>query len=292
MVSDVISTEPDARSNDPSRPPAIHLVDSHCHLDDESFADDIGEVVLRAADAGVGRLIVPAIDLGNVSAVLSLAERFQGVYAAVGVHPNSAAGWQDDWLDELRSFARHRKVVAIGEIGLDYYWDKTPPDIQRRALSLQLALAAELALPVIIHNREASADVIEKLAASPLHGSERPGVLHSFSGDWAMAKAALDMGFYLGFTGPLTYKKADQLREIAARVPLDRLLIETDAPYLTPHPFRGRRNEPGYVRLVAERLAELCGQSLEDIARITTTNAERLFDLPHETGGRAAALSS
>lgn len=247
---------------------------------------------MRAAEAGVGRLIVPAIDLDNTRAVLALAERFEGIYAAVGVHPNSAAGRQDDWLDELRDFARHRKVVAIGEIGLDYYWDKTPPDIQRRAFFLQLALAAELALPVIIHNREASTDVIEQLADSPLKGSERPGVLHSFSGDWAMAEAALEMGFYLGFTGPLTYKNADQLREIAARVPLDRILIETDSPYLTPQPFRGRRNEPAYVRLVAERLAELRGQSLEDIARITTANAERLFNIPLETGGRTAALSS
>lgn len=247
---------------------------------------------MRAADAGVDRIIVPAIDLSNVRAVLALAERFDGVFAAVGVHPNSAAGWQDDWLEEIRSFARHRKVVAIGEIGLDYYWDKTPPAIQRRALSVQLALAAELALPVIIHNREAGADVIEHLAASALAGSQRPGVLHSFSGDWGLAEAALEMGFYLGFTGPLTYKKADQLREIAARVPLERILIETDAPYLTPQPFRGRRNEPGYVRLVAERLAELRGLSLEEIARITTANAERLFNLLPEMSTRTPAHSS
>lgn len=247
---------------------------------------------MRAAEAGVGRLIVPAIDLDNTRAVLALAEQFEGIYAAVGVHPNSAAGWQDDWLDELRDFARHRKVVAIGEIGLDYYWDKTPADMQRRAFFLQLVLAAELALPVIIHNREASTDVIEQLAASPLNGSERPGVLHSFSGDWAMAEAALEMGFYLGFTGPLTYKKADQLREIAARVPLDRILIETDSPYLTPQPFRGRRNEPAYVRMVAERLADLRGLSLEDIAQITTANAERLFKFPLELNTGKATNSN
>ncbi len=196
------------------------------------------------------------------------------------MHPNSAADWQDDWIDELRRLAAHPKVVAIGEIGLDYYWDKTPVEIQHHALARQLELAHELHLPVIIHNREANADTLAQLAASPLRGGDRPGVLHSFSGDWSMAEAALAMGFYLGFTGPLTYKKADEMRAVATRAHLDRILIETDAPYLTPQPYRGKRNEPAYVRFVAERLAELRGLSVEEIARITTANAERLFQLP------------
>ncbi|MBP6015976.1 MAG: TatD family hydrolase [Candidatus Promineofilum sp.] len=259
---------------------AAGLVDTHCHLDVNSFAADRDEVVARAGAAGVGRIIVPAIDLGNTGAVLELAARIEGVYAAVGVHPNSAAGWQDDWIDELRRLAARPEVVAIGEIGLDYYWDKTPPKIQHHALARQLELAHELSLPVIIHNREANEDTLAQLAASPLRGDERPGVLHSFSGDWAMAEAALAMGFYLGFTGPLTYKKADEMRAVATRAPLERLLIETDAPYLTPQPYRGKRNEPAYVRLVAERLAELRGLPVEEIVHITTTNAERLFQLP------------
>lgn len=260
--------------------PSADLVDSHCHLDDDSFAMDRDEVVARAATAGVGRIVVPAIDLGNVQAVLGLAAEVERVYAAVGVHPNSAAAWQDDWIDELRRLAAHEKVVAIGEIGLDYYWDKTPANVQHRALGRQLELAHELNLPVIIHNREANADTLSQLAASPLGGGDRPGVLHSFSGDWPMAEAALAMGFYLGFTGPLTYKKADDMRTIATRAPLDRILIETDAPYLSPHPYRGKRNEPAYVRFVAERLAELRGLTVEEIARITTANAEHLFQLP------------
>lgn len=257
----------------------LRLVDTHCHLDDGAFADDIEAVMDRAAEAGVGQVIVPAIDLGNVGAVLSLAERFDDVFAAVGVHPNSAVNWEDEWITELRVLAGHHKVVAIGEIGLDYYWQKTPVETQHRALCHQLGLAAELGLPVIIHNRESNADVLRLLGDSPLAGTERPGVLHSFSGDWAMAKAALDMNFYLGFTGPLTYKKADELRDIAGRAPLDRILIETDAPYLTPQPHRGQRNEPAYVRMVAERLAELRGVSIGEIARITTANSERLFRL-------------
>jgi len=257
----------------------ITLFDTHCHLDIDSFTEDIEEVIERAAATGVTRMIVPGLDLDNAAAVLALAERFPGVHAAVGVHPNSAAGWCDEWIGRLRELARHPKVVAIGEIGLDYYWDKTPPEVQHKALAQQLELAAELSLPVIIHNREASADVIDMLAASSLNGHERPGVLHSFSGDWATAEAALAMGFYLGFTGPLTYKKADDLRAIAARVPLDRILIETDAPYLTPHPYRGKRNEPAYVRFVAERLAEVRGLSLSEVAEITTANALRLFGI-------------
>ena len=261
---------------------ATDLVDTHCHLDFDSFAEDTKEVVERAAAVGVIHIIVPSIDLDNIAAVLTLTDRFPGVFAAVGVHPNSAVGWRDDWINELKKLARHPKVLAIGEIGLDYYWDKTPANTQRLALARQLELAAELSLPVIIHNRSSSDDVIALLAASPLNGRERPGVLHSFSGDWATAEAALAMGFYLGFTGPITYKKADELRDIAARVPLDRIMIETDAPFLAPHPNRGKRNEPAYVRLVAECLAEVRGLSLPQIAAATTSNALRLFGIASE----------
>jgi TatD DNase family protein len=253
------------------------LVDTHCHLDFDRFDEDRGAVLARAEAAGVTRIIVPAVDLSNAQAVLRLAEKYDSVYAAVGVHPNSSAGWQDDWIDALRDLAQHDKVVAIGEIGLDYHWDKSPPETQHCALSLQLELAAALDLPVIIHNREASTDVIRLLAASPLAGRERPGVLHSFSGDWATAQAALDMGFYLGFTGPVTFKKADDLRQIAAQVPADRILVETDAPFLTPHPYRGQRNEPAYVMYVAERIALEREVDTAVIAQQTTENARRLF---------------
>jgi len=244
--------------------------------------EDIEAVVARAAEAGVTRMIVPSLDLDNAPAVLALAERFHGVYAAVGVHPNSAAGWRDEWIAALRDLAGHAKVVAIGEIGLDYYWDKTPPATQHRALAAQLDLAAELGLPVIIHNRDASADVLAQLTAAgqrrpPSGDSAPPGVLHSFSASQETAKAALALGYTLGFTGPLTYKKADDLRAIAATAPLDRIVVETDAPFLAPEPYRGRRNEPAHVRLVAERLAELRGLPFAEVAQATTANAWRLF---------------
>lgn len=255
------------------------LVDTHCHLDFERFDEERDQVVERAAAAGVGRIIVPALDLDNAPAVLALAERYETVYAAVGVHPNSAAGWQESWLAPLRRLARHEKVVAIGEIGLDYHWERTPHDVQHAAFSAQLALAAELSLPVIVHNREAGADVIRLLLASPLAGKAEPGVLHSFSAPPEIAAQALAAGYYLGFTGPLTFKKSDELRRIAAAAPRDRLLVETDAPFLAPHPHRGQRNEPAYVALVAATLADLHEVEPAEMAAQTTANAARLFGL-------------
>jgi len=222
-------------------------------------------------------MVVPALDLDNCRTVLTLTEKYEGVFAAIGVHPNSSAEWQDNWIGVLRDLARHPKVVAIGEIGLDYHWDKSPKAVQQRALGLQLKLAAELDLPVIIHNRESSVDVMQLLSESPLVGRENPGVLHSFSADWETAVAALDLGYCLGFTGPVTFKKADDLRGIAKKVPDDRILVETDAPFLTPHPYRGKRNEPAYVAYVAERLAAERGVETAVFAQQTTSNARQLF---------------
>jgi TatD DNase family protein len=253
------------------------LIDTHCHLDFERFNEDRDAVIKRAIQSGVQRMIVPGLDLLNCTAVLKLAEKYDNVYAAVGVHPNSTAKWQDNWIDELRQLANHEKVVAIGEIGLDNYWDKSPQATQRWALEAQLTLAAELNLPVIIHNRDANEDIVRVLAESPLAGHEGAGVLHSFSGDWGTAYAALQMGFYIGFTGPLTFKKAADLRRIAVEVPDDRLLIETDAPFLTPEPYRGRRNEPAYVEQIAAQLADIKQVTTAVIAQQTTENAMRLF---------------
>lgn len=253
------------------------FVDTHCHLDFERFEADRPEVVGRAAAAGVTRIIVPAVDLANCQQVLDLADQYAGVYAAVGVHPNSTAGWQDDWLDQLRSLATHPKVVAIGEIGLDYYWDKSPKVTQHRAFAAQLALAAEMDLPVIVHDREADGDVLALLAESPLTGRDRPGVLHSFSSIWQTAQKALDMGYYLGFTGPLTYPKAEGLRAVVAQMPLDRLLIETDAPFLAPQAQRGKRNEPAFVVQVAEMVAAVRKIKLDLLATVLAENVGCLF---------------
>jgi TatD DNase family protein len=202
---------------------------------------------------------------------------------AVGIHPNSTANWDATVIDTLRTLARSsEKVVAIGEIGLDYYWDNSPKPVQAQAFEAQLALATELQLPVIIHNRDASEDIMPILErwvqTLPPALQARPGVLHSFSAPEAIAQRALDAGFYLGFTGPITYKKSDDLRHIAAAVPLDRIVVETDGPFLTPHPHRGKRNEPAYIPLIVERLAALRQIPITEMGRITTENAERLFE--------------
>ncbi|MCI0399257.1 MAG: TatD family hydrolase [Chloroflexi bacterium] len=190
--------------------------------------------------------------------------------------PPPAAGWQAGWVETLRELAGHEKVVAIGEIGLDYYWDRSPRTMQHSAFVAQLALAAELKLPVIVHNREADGDVLRLLAESGLP-ARNPGVLHSFSSTWETAGAALEMGYYLGFTGPVTYKKADELRQVVAKAPLDRIVVETDAPFLPPQQHRGRRNEPAYVALVAEKVAEIRGMKPGLMDGMTTENAACLF---------------
>ena len=253
------------------------LIDTHCHLDFDRFDEDRNEVVSRMITAGVKRVIVPALDPDNWHAVLDLADQYDSVYAAVGVHPNSCAGWTDEWINTLEQKASHPKVVAIGEIGLDYYWNRAPQDVQRHAFALQLGLAAKLNLPVIVHNRESDRDVLSALAACELAGKDDPGVLHSFSGDRSIAREALAMGYCLGFTGPVTYKNAVETRHVAAMVAEEKTLIETDAPFLAPQQHRGRRNEPAYVTLVAEKIAEVRQVSPELIAEQTTRNARRLF---------------
>ncbi len=258
------------------------LIDTHCHLDFNAYDGLRDEIVAEAAANGVARIINPGTDLEHSRAAMRLAETYPGVYAAVGVHPNSTADFSPAHLAALRDLAAHPKVVAIGEIGLDYYWDNSPKDVQRAAFEAQLDLAAALELPVIVHNRDASDDVLAVLSAwtavLPAALRERPGVLHSFSAPQSAAERGLALGFYLGFTGPVTFKNADELRHIAARIPADRLLVETDGPFLTPHPHRGRRpNRPAYVRFIAERLAALRAIPFDEFAAQTTANAGRLF---------------
>lgn len=263
------------------------LIDTHCHLDFEMYDADRPEVIERAAAAGVVRILNPAIDAVTGAGILELADAHPAIFAAVGIHPNSTASFQPGDLAPIEAQANHPRVVAIGEIGLDYYRDWSPPAQQRNAFEAQLELAARRSLPVIIHNREASADVLAVLETwvrtLPDSLRARPGVLHSFSAPWQEAEKALALGFYLGFTGPVTYKKAHELRQVAERVPLDRLLVETDGPFLTPHPHRGQRNEPAYVRFVAERIAALHGISTDALAEATTHNALALF-WPGEIG--------
>ena len=260
------------------------LIDTHCHLDYEDFDADRHDVLARAVDAGVSAVLNPGLDLHNSARVLLLAEHYEILFAAVGVHPNDSLGWGADSMTALKELAQHPKVVAIGEIGLDYYWDKAPKPVQLEVFRQQLQAAAELGLPVIVHNRDAGDDVMMMLTEwqaklqrdnSPL--AERPGALHSFSGNSHQAEAAIAAHFYIGLTGPLTFKNARDLQQLAASLPLDKLLVETDSPFLSPHPQRGQRNEPAKVRLVAEKLAELKGLPFDEMAATTTANARRLF---------------
>jgi TatD DNase family protein len=265
------------------------LVDTHCHLNLAQFDGDRDAVVARAAAAGVTRLVAIGIDRQTNHEVVALADRYPGVYAAVGFHPTSADEWNGEAEGEIRALLTHPKTVALGEIGLDYYWDKTPRALQADVFQAQLTLAVEVRLPVVIHIRSrpepgydahsATWDILAPWAAAhPWRGTGRPlGVLHCFSGDAVLAEAALDAGFLLGVDGPLTYKGARGLQRMAQAWPVDGVVVETDAPYLPPHPHRGQRNEPAYVRLVTEKLAELRGVSLEQVARDTTHAAERLF---------------
>ncbi|MEK7278045.1 MAG: TatD family hydrolase [Chloroflexota bacterium] len=251
------------------------LVDTHCHLDMPVFDADREAVLDRAREAGVGRIMVPGVDLPSSRRAVKLAEAHPEVFAAVGFHPHDADKLGEKELKELRELAAHPKVKAIGEIGLDYYRDHSPRNVQRAAFRQQLDLAAELDLPVIIHNREAYADV---MAALSEWNGKRRGVLHSYSGDRTQMSAALELGFFLGLTGPITFPKADEMRAVAASAPLDKLLIETDAPYLTPSPHRGRRNEPAYVRYVAQKLADARGENLDTVITQTCANAAMLFN--------------
>lgn len=264
------------------------LVDSHCHLDVSQFDEDRAAVIARAQAAGVRLIVNPGIDLQHCQQALALAEQQAAVYAAVGIHPNSSADFSARTVEQLRTLAKHAKVVAIGEIGLDYYWKKVDPKQQAYAFRLQLELAAELGLPVIIHNRDATADtaaILQEWSAdsathrSPLAARPFWGVLHAFGGDLALAHQAYDWNFVLGVGGPITFRNAQRLQEVVAQVALDRLMVETDAPYLTPHPHRGQRNEPAYVALVCTQLAHLQGISPARAAQATSAVAARFFGL-------------
>jgi len=260
----------------------LTLIDTHAHLDFHQFDADRPAVLERARSAGVELLVNVGADLASSRRAVKLAEQYEPIFAAVGMHPHDAVKLDGATLAELRDLAQQTKVVAVGEIGLDFYRDLSPRDVQRRAFQAQLAWAAKLGKPVIIHDRDAHAEIIEiladwaaELSDSPLAG--RLGVLHTFSGDAAMAERAIDLGFYISLSGPVTYPNARKLPDIVRALPLERLLVETDCPFLAPHPHRGKRNEPAYVRLVAERIAELKSMSFDDLATATTANARRLF---------------
>ncbi len=249
------------------------MIDTHCHLEMKQFDEDREAVIERARAAGVECIITIASDLDGCEGAVQLAERHDFIYASVGLHPHDAKDMSDAALARIRELSLSGKVVAIGEIGLDYYYDLSPRDVQRNVFARQLAFAKVRGLPVIVHSRDAEEDTLRILEASGV----RKGVMHCFSGDVAMAKRAMSLGFHISIAGPVTFRNAPALKEVAAMVPDDLLLIETDAPYLAPEPLRGKRNEPAYLVHTAKQIAELRGITLEDIDRITTLNAKLLF---------------
>jgi TatD DNase family protein len=266
----------------------LMLVDTHCHVDVEQFDADREQVLDRARQAGIGLIVNPGIDLKHCRQALALAHQHCMIYAAVGIHPNSSDSWSPETAGEVAALATEAKVVAYGEIGLDYYWDKVPKATQQRAFEEQLELAARLGLPVLIHNRDATEDVTailsawsasENFRASPLARRPFAGVLHAFGGSLETAQAAYGWNFVLSLGGPVTFKNAHRLHALVPQLDPQRLMLETDAPYLTPHPHRGRRNEPAYIALVCEQLAHLTGQTKTEIAAVTTKTALRFFGL-------------
>lgn len=255
------------------------LIDSHAHLDDDRFDKDRDKVIRDLKNQGIELVINPGADVASSVKAVSLANKYENIYAAVGVHPHDAKDMDDTTLQLLSSLANNEKVIAIGEIGLDYHYDNSPRDIQRKWFIEQIRLAKQLKLPIIIHEREASQDMYNILKQEA--DENLTGVLHCYSGSLEMAREYLKMGFYLSFAGPVTFKNSRVSKEVAQSIPLDRILVETDSPYLAPEPKRGKRNEPLNVRYVAAMIAELRGISFEEIATATTKNVKKLFSIKH-----------
>ncbi|CAM4252752.1 TatD family hydrolase [Lederbergia lenta] len=253
------------------------LFDTHVHLNDEQFNNDLEEVINRAKDAGVEYMVVVGFDRKTITRAMQLIEKYEFLYASIGWHPVDAIDMTEEDLIWIEETAEHPKVVALGEMGLDYHWDKSPKHIQQDVFRKQIRLAKKLKMPIVIHNRDATQDIIQIMKQENAH--EVGGIMHCFSGSAEIAKECVDLNFYISLGGPVTFKNAKKPKEVAVHIPINRLLIETDCPYLAPHPYRGKRNEPAFVKLVAEEIAELKGLSLEEVAQTTTANAKKVFGI-------------
>lgn len=251
------------------------LIDSHAHLQDKAFAGEVEAVLERATEAGIDAIVCVGYDLKSSQAALDLARKHQQIYAVVGIHPHDASELNDEAIARIYAMAKDQRVVAIGETGLDFYRDLSPRDQQRQAFIEQIKIAHELYKPIVIHDRDAHEEVMSIIKKEK--AGRNGGVMHCYSGHLPMALELMKEGFHLSLAGPLTYKNAKKTQEVAARASLDRLLVETDCPYLTPEPLRGKRNEPAQVRLVAEKLAELRHKTLDEVGYITSNNTRNVF---------------
>ena len=255
------------------------LIDSHAHIQGKEYADERHAVIGRAREAGVEKIIAVggAGDMSSNTEAVALADAFPDVYATVGMHPHDAKDVGEDELRELRNLTSHSKVVAVGETGLDYFYNHSPREVQRRVFTHFIHMARDIGLPLVVHERDAAQEAAELLRSEG--GGELRGVIHCFTGDYAAACTYLDLGFYLSLTGIITFKNAGPLREVVRKVPLERMLVETDSPFLTPVPHRGKRNEPAYVRFVAETIATVKNVSSDTVAQVTSRNVEMLFGI-------------
>ncbi|WP_088008411.1 TatD family hydrolase [Indiicoccus explosivorum] len=253
------------------------FIDTHVHLNADQYEEDLEAVIQRALDHQVETMVVVGFDRKTIRRALELAEKYEFIYAVVGWHPVDAVDCTEQDLERIEELAAHPKVVAIGETGLDYHWDKSPKEIQQEVFRKQIALAKRVSLPIVIHNREATADVLRILKEE--QASEIGGIMHCFAGTPEEARESISMNFMISLGGPVTFKNAKVPKEVATEVDLEHLLIETDAPYLAPHPYRGKRNEPSYVPLVAEEIARLKGLTIDEVAKATTENARAFFGI-------------
>jgi TatD DNase family protein len=254
------------------------FIDTHVHLNADQYEEDVQEVIDRAIDAGVNKMVVVGFDRTTIVKAMELVEQYPFIYAVVGWHPVDAIDCTDKDLEWIESLAAHPKVVGIGETGLDYYWDKSPKDVQQELFRKQIRLAQKVDLPVIIHNRDATGDVVRILKEEEARITG--GIMHCYGGSVETAKECIEMNFFISLGGPVTFKNAKMPKQVATDISLDHLLIETDAPYLAPHPHRGKRNEPALVTLVAEEIARLKEISVEEVAKRTTENALKVFRIP------------
>lgn len=253
----------------------MKLIDTHAHLDFEDFQENFDEILEMSKAVGVEKIIIPGVTLEDTPKIINLIEKYDNLYGAVAVHPSEAKNWQESYYEKLKAYASHEKIVAIGETGLDYYWDKSFVDLQKHVFRKHLELAQELNLPVIVHDREAHLDVLNILKEFP----EVKGIMHCFSGSAEFALDCVKIGYYIALGGPVTFQNAKKPKEVAQKVPIEMLVLETDSPFLTPHPFRGKRNDPSKIILVAEAIAEIKNLSAEEVAEITSQNAEKLFKI-------------
>lgn len=253
------------------------LIDSHAHLDSIQFKEDLDSVMRKIEDSGVELVINPGADMKSSRRIVELVKKYSILYGAVGVHPHDTEDMKEEDLNEIRNLAKEKKIVAIGEIGLDYYYDHSPREVQKEMFKKQIKIAKELKLPIIVHEREAAKDVFDIIKEE--NDDNLTGVIHCFSGSLEMALEYIKLGFYISFGGPVTFKNAKKPKEVVAKIPIEKLLVETDSPYLTPTPYRGKRNDSSYLKYIVEEIAKLKNVDYEMLSKVTNKNTKKLFNI-------------